>query len=487
MELRDYQKQHVEEIISSFKDFQSVLLQMPTGTGKTNVFCEIAKIFKQKYENKRILIIVHRIELVDQIINRLKLFGIKSGKVQGNSTIDSSFQIHTGTIQTLINSSKIRLFVNPSLVIVDEAHHIVARQYSELLEKVLFSNSKLLGVTATPLRLDGKGFNNIFQKLIVSSQIKEFIKLNFLCPIKHYASPIPNLNKIKVNYSVDYSFDYDEQDLNNYYSKPELIADVINTLNEFASNKKVILFVFSVQYGKMLTEKLKALNIKSIFIDAKTSKIQRNQYINEFKSSSGQFVLVNVDIFTEGFDCPDVEVVQLVKPTKSLVKYLQMVGRVTRIFENKEFGIVLDNANLWLDHGLVTNNRYWTLEGVEKEQEYDDDLIFTNGEVSSSVIKQKIKESTDIKLQLINDQELENTKIEQNLLIVEFTSFRLRNYLIKSNINLEVLLKFLQNYDIDLYDHLENCTRNKHYIYDKKISTFLKSFIDNNLSAFKYL
>jgi superfamily II DNA or RNA helicase len=197
MTLHNYQREHIDQALTDFKTLRSIMLQMPTGTGKTHVFCEIAKTFC-KAEKKRVLILAHRKELISQIKERLEKFGFHAGIIQAGHIIDDTRQVQIASVQTLRRRDKIVFLSNVSLIIIDEAHHTPSDTYLEILKVYQKEQTKLLGVTVTPIRLDGKGFEKIFDKLIGSYPFKWFINNKFLCPIKHYASDIIKLENISV-------------------------------------------------------------------------------------------------------------------------------------------------------------------------------------------------------------------------------------------------------------------------------------------------
>jgi hypothetical protein len=174
-----------------------------------------------------------------------------------------------------------------------------------------------------------------------------------------------------------------------------------------------------------------------------------------------------VDIFSEGFDCPDIEVVQIVKPTKSLVKYLQMVGRVTRTFKGKRYGIILDNSCLWQDHGLVTNNREWFLNASTKETFDYDALIFSDGSSGSDAYKRKLKELFNIDMIEVDKAGIEDETV--------FTTHRLSKVRAEYKVGWKTLTKYLNEINFDLYENLTGSSTNPD---KRKISQKLYDIID---------
>jgi superfamily II DNA or RNA helicase len=339
---------------------------MPTGTGKTTVFAELIRRWvKEIVPNKRVLVLVHRKELVDQAIQRLKQFGILASRIQSGYLLELERQVQVGMVQSLKNP--MRLPKNLSLIVIDEAHHTPAVSYKNILKHYENHSVKLLGVTATPCRLNNSGFEDEFQNLITTPSISRFINDGYLANIKHLSFDKPDLTKIKIDKK---KFDYDERELDKLLRQGHVIAQVVESYIKHAYSKKTIVFALNKAHSMDLVNQFQNAGINATYIDSDTKKEDRDDIVNKFKSGEIH-VLCNVNIFTEGFDCPDIEVVQLARPTKSFALYLQQVGRVMRPFEGKEFGIILDNAGLAHEHGLITKEINWSLKGgleIKEEQ-----------------------------------------------------------------------------------------------------------------------
>jgi superfamily II DNA or RNA helicase len=360
--LRPYQIESVNKILTELEKTDSVLLQMPTGTGKTTIFSEIIKKWSiDVYPGKRILVLVHRKELVTQIIDRFKQFGILAGRIQAGHNANLLLQIQVGLIQSLNNPQ--RLPDNISLIVIDEAHHTPSKSYRKLLNHYSSKSLKVLGVTATPYRLSGESFKDLFDKLITSNSISKFIEDGWLSPTKHLATSLPDFSSVRIR-----NKEFVEEDLDLILRSEKVMAELIESYKKYGENKKAIVFALNKSHSKDIVERFIKDGISATFIDSDTPPFERDKIVNSFKL--GEFkILCNVNIFTEGFDCPDVEVVQLARPTKSFSLYLQQVGRVMRPLEGKRYGLILDNACLWKEHGLVTQYIKWSLNGIEKKEQ----------------------------------------------------------------------------------------------------------------------
>lgn len=358
--LRDYQLRGIDDILTAWKNYKSVLFQMPTGTGKTTLFCELARKFiTELHPDKKVLIITHRKELVEQVFERLVSgFHLTAGIISANFIGIPSSPIQVASIQTLVRRDEHQKDIF-SLVIIDEAHHALASTYRKLWD--FFPSSKFLGVTATPIRTNGEGFQDLFEQLITTDSIKWFIKNNHLSDVRYFANHIPDVSNIKMR-----AGDYDETELSEIMQDNSVMADLVQSYIDFALDKKIIVFGVNRVHCKKIVEKFNNSGFPAKSIDTYTPAEDRRRIVEEFRNSKFK-ILCNVNIFTEGFNCPDVDAVQLARPTKSLTLYMQQVGRCMRPHQNKSYGIVLDNAGLWKEHGLPKMERNWTLFGSDKQ------------------------------------------------------------------------------------------------------------------------
>ncbi|HEV7231330.1 MAG TPA: DEAD/DEAH box helicase [Bacteroidia bacterium] len=415
--LRSYQKEGISNIFKCWKDGKrSVLFQMPTGTGKTVLFSEIVRMGFQK--KRKILIVVHRIELVEQIIQKLHSKGVEAGRIVAGKTSDYSKIVQVASIQTLSR----REHPEANLIIIDECHHAKAEIYKSLWE--IYPDAKFLGVTATPVRLSGEGFDDIFDELIVSMSVQKFIEQGYLIPVSHYVCSTPDLSKVKKRQG-----DYATQMLSDVMMDNAVMSDLIEGYIEKCAGKSAIVFAVDVAHSKEIIARYTQAGIRAAHIDAKTPKQEREQMLADFRAGIIK-VISNVEIITEGFDFPECEAIQLARPTKSLALYLQMVGRVMRTAKGKTEGIILDNAGLWLEHGLSIIDREWTLEATlkksKKEMHFSNEVAMDIDGVIREINRKRPEEVKGLRLvpltfemkRLLNfESHLSNVKIrDQNLL-----------------------------------------------------------------------
>ena len=360
--LRDYQIDNKRKIYEAWQRCRSVMLQMPTGTGKTRLFVSIARdIFDYGASMKKafkVLILAHRKELIEQISDHLgSKYRLAHGLIISQSIEQKKYSMQVGSVPTLNRRLERWEDKNFDVIIIDEAHHVKAKSYKKIID--MFPNAKILGVTATPYRLNHAGFRPEFDELIVSPSVAEFIKSGYLCEYDYYSIP-PNseLQKEIDRMKLDFEGDYKESEMMDVMDRDFIRADILDTYQRYAGGKKAIIYTISRQHNVHLAEKFKEAGIVSAAIDSETPKEKRDEFVGQFRRGKIQ-VLFNVNIFSEGFDCPDVEVIQLARPTKSLSMYLQQVGRGLRPAEGKERLLILDNVGLYNKFGFPSARRKW--------------------------------------------------------------------------------------------------------------------------------
>ena len=369
--LRPHQIEAKAKIFDAWSKYDSVMLQMPTGTGKTYLFTslinDIINTYKMAHKDIKILIVAHRTELLDQISATLNKFGIAYGFIQGAREQYLWKRVQVGSIMSLLTDKNYHNVCRQKFnyIIVDEAHHSLADTYIRLFE--LFPNAKKLGVTATPWRLNHESFLSLYQYLIVSPQISWFINNNLLSDFDYVSiKQDSEVQRLVDNSEVARTGDYSNVDLDNTFNNQRIRSKLYESYLHFANGRKGIIYAINKLHAAKIAELYSSHGAKAMAIDCDTPRDVRQQIISAFKNGEIS-VLVNVDIFTEGFDCPDVNFIQLARPTKSLSLYLQQVGRGLRIVEGKEKTIILDNVGLYNYFGLPDANRKWQYHFVGQE------------------------------------------------------------------------------------------------------------------------
>ena len=417
IKLFDYQEDMVKRVQEAFRRHDSVMVQMPTGTGKTHVLAAIVGLFLKK----NVWVVAHRRELVSQIKDTLARFfpDLDPEKIQVTS------------IQWLSRHYR-EIKEKPSLIVIDEAHHALAETYAEVMNT--YPKAKKLGLTATPYRMNGKGFTDLFEMLLCSWNMERFIAEGRLSLYDYYSIKPDSADQLLIDslQKRGADGDYQQKELNEVMDVRPSLERLCLTVKQYVPGKKGIVYAISIQHAEHIAEYYRENGIKAVVISSKTPLAERKDMIERFKSSntSQNFskitpslftikegstsipkplspqetgdvtapprrseplrsevggpskvspdclcgvnrldcslasddsieVLVSVDLFSEGFDCPDVEFIQLARPTLSLAKYMQMVGRGLRVAEGKAYCVILDNVGLYKRFGLPSVDRDW--------------------------------------------------------------------------------------------------------------------------------
>lgn len=359
IKLFDYQEDMKERIEKAFRLHRSVMAQMPTGTGKTYLLTAAIDSFVEDNPNTKIWIVAHRKELVSQIEETIKKFYSYSSSKNKSLLVS----VKAMSIQWLSRHYN-EIEEEPGMIVIDEAHHALAKTYKEMWER--FPKAKFLGLTATPCRLNGKGFMDLFDVLVQSWNIPEFISKGRLATYDFVSIKSDGVTQRLIDslQKRGADGDYQNKEMDMLLNKRPSIERLYQSFEEYGKDRKGIVYAINISHAKKIMELYQEHGIKAVAIDSKTPAVERQADIEAFKKGDIQ-VLVNVDIFSEGFDCPDVEFVQLARPTLSLAKYLQMVGRGLRVAKGKKNCVIIDNVGLYRVFGLPSQVWNWkaTFEG----------------------------------------------------------------------------------------------------------------------------
>ena len=360
--LFDYQEDMKSRIEKALRLHRSVMAQMPTGTGKTYLLTAVIDSFVSNNPKEKVWIVAHRRELVSQIDETVRKF--HSYSASNTSSLLSS--VKAMSIQWLMRHYD-EIEEEPGMIVIDEAHHALAKTYKEMWER--FPKAKFLGLTATPCRLNGKGFTDLFDVLVQSWGVPEFISKERLATYDFVSIKSDSVTQRLIDslQKRGADGDYQNKEMDMLLNKKPSIEKLYRSLEEYGKDRKGIVYAINISHAQKITKLYQEHGVKAIAIDSKTPATERQQDIEAFKKGDIQ-VLVNVDIFSEGFDCPDVEFVQLARPTLSLAKYLQMVGRGLRVAKGKKNCVIIDNVGLYRVFGLPSQVWNWkaTFEGKLK-------------------------------------------------------------------------------------------------------------------------
>ena len=362
IKLYDYQEDMKGRIEGELRLHRSVMAQMPTGTGKTYLLTAVIDSFVSNNPMEKVWIVAHRRELVSQIDETVRKFH----SYFASDTYSLLSSVKAMSIQWLMRHYD-EIEEEPGMIVIDEAHHALAKTYKEMWER--FPNAKFLGLTATPCRLNGKGFTDLFDVLVQSWSVPEFISKGRLATYDFVSIKSDGVTQRLIDslQKRGADGDYQNKEMDMLLNKKPSIERLYQSLEEYGKGRKGIVYAINISHAQKITKLYQEHGVKAIAIDSKTPATERQQDIEAFKRGDIQ-VLVNVDIFSEGFDCPDVEFVQLARPTLSLAKYLQMVGRGLRVAKGKKNCVIIDNVGLYRVFGLPSQVWNWkaTFEGKLK-------------------------------------------------------------------------------------------------------------------------
>jgi DNA repair protein RadD len=377
MELRPYQERLIEEVRQQFiAGHTAVIMQLSTGGGKT--MSVVNMIYRALHKGNKSWFLCHRQELVKQAGKTMDTLNVPHGIIAAGFTPMLHRNVQVCSIQTLARRMKVIRNI-PQLVVIDECHHANAKVWSDVINQLRDKGSKVIGLTATPTRLDGRGLDEHFTAMVCGPQTEWLIEQGYLSPFKCYAPSKVDLNGVKT-----LAGDYAKDQLAALMDKPNITGDLVHHYQTITPGKKALVFAVKVEHSKHIAEAFNAAGIRAEHVDGETPKEQRSDIIDKYAKGEIR-VLTNVDLFGEGFDIPDAEVAILARPTQSLSLHLQMVGRVLRPVYAKDmpidtpeqrreaiskgpkpFAYILDHASNNIVHGLPDEFREWTLKGREK-------------------------------------------------------------------------------------------------------------------------
>ena len=371
--LRAYQADGKAKIYKLWSEMRSVMYQMPTGTGKTKLFVSIAKDLHNwgvAHKNAvKILFLAHRKELIKQIARDVgEKYGLGHGIIMANNMEQRGLPLQVASVQSLIRRIDDWHYKDFDIIIVDEAHHVKASSYITILKA--FPRAKVLGVTATPYRMSHESFRPEFDELITSWPVARFIREGWLCDYEYYSIRPESKIQLDINSINRFAMDGDYLDeaAVDVMDKDEIRANILATYERYAKGKKGIIYTITKAHNQHVCDQFKQKGYRVVAIDDSTPSKQRDEYVKDFEYGKID-IICNVNIFSEGFDCPDVEFIQLARPTKSLSMYLQQVGRGLRKSDDKKL-IILDNVGLYNRFGFPSAKRQWRRHFEGKDADY---------------------------------------------------------------------------------------------------------------------
>lgn len=372
MNLRDYQLEAIDVIKSHFKSCNTQYIELPTGSGKTVTFLSYSK------EHKRILIVVPTKELLNQVYESAQYFYHKnkiSRKGSGYDEIPS--QVHICIINS-IRGKYLDILIKSDydLLIIDEAHHVQAESYKRLIKSF---NCKILGVTATPDRLDGKFIHELLGQCTYKKDVIELIECGYLCDIEGYSVK----SKIDISDVDSHNFDFSLRDLYKKLCNDSRNDLIVQICKETLGDRKTLIFCINIDHSKIICKILNENGLKAAHIDGAMSNDLRKSILNDFRTGKIKY-LTNCQLLTEGFDEPSIDGIVLAKPTKSRALFNQMIGRGLRTCKGKINCKVVD---------IVDNNKYaMRFNSIITEEIFEEVDTFTCvNSLKDHISKEKIK------------------------------------------------------------------------------------------------
>lgn len=344
-ELRKYQRTAVDSALELLRAARSTVLVAPTGSGKTVMGSHIATQF-----GGRVLWVAHRVELLRQARDHLAALGCDVGILCGAEKENVDAPILVVSVETARHAEG-----GASLVVVDESHRIDAKSYQAIIDA---QQAPVLGLTATPWRLDGRGLHRSFDEMIVAAQPSELIRDGHIAKPTTYAPTQEQAMRL-VKGVKSQAGDYAQGELGAAMSDAKILGDVVEERERLAGDRKTIVFAVTVEHSRKLVARFRKAGRTSEVLHGGMSKTERDVVVSRFRSGETQIV-VNVDVLTEGFDLPDVQCVSIARPTRSLTRHLQYIGRALRK-HGDETPIVIDHVGNSWRHGLAEWDREWSL------------------------------------------------------------------------------------------------------------------------------
>lgn len=361
--LREDQERAVSDLRAAFSDYQSVLLRAPCRFGKTVVSAYIAKGVVSR--GNKIIFACHRDSILNQTAKTMQRFGVKHGYIASGYPFNSFAQAFVASADTLRN--RLHMLDGCSVLIVDECHLWNSRTRKLIIDAAKQAGAKIIGLSATPIRLDGKPLRDLFDHMVMGPSEAWLIERGFLAKYRAYAPVRPEIvAKTKMG-------DYDKAELAEQLDKPAVIGDAVEAWKKYAEGMRTVVYCINRQHGKNVLEEYRAAGVAAEYIDGETPKKEQMRVCNAIADGTAK-VLVSVELLTTGFDLSSIverdvsiQCVQLLRPTKSLQLAIQMMMRCMTAQEGD--AVILDHVNMimnpdgTLNHGFPDDDREWTLDG----------------------------------------------------------------------------------------------------------------------------
>lgn len=360
--LRGYQELLIDRARGAIRGgARSPLLVLPTGGGKTAISAEIMGSAARK--GRRSVFIVHRRELVIQTSRTFEKVGIEHGIIAAGFSPDPRSSVQIASIQTL---ARREMPWTPDMMVFDEAHHVASETWDQLYTR--YASAVRLGVTATPMRMDGRGLGDWFDTMIEGPTTRWLIDNGYLSNYRIFAPSTPDMTGVKMR-----AGDWVNNEVAARMDRPSITGDAIQHYRNLCDGARAIVFATNIEHSQHVIAQFQAAGYPAAHLDGKTDRTVRDQTLARFAAGEIR-VLSNVDLFGEGFDVPAIEAAILLRPTASTGLYLQQVGRALRTSDGKSHATILDHAGNALRHGMPDEVREWSLDPQIKRKRNVSDI-----------------------------------------------------------------------------------------------------------------
>jgi superfamily II DNA or RNA helicase len=355
-ELRDYQTDAINSLRRSFSaGNRRIVLHAPTGAGKTVIAAQIVKGAVEK--RRQVMFLAHRRELVNQAADKLVQFGVDHGILMSGEIPYGATDVQVASIDTLrarcINTDKLPL-PHADIIVIDECHRSLAPTYLKLI--ALYPDALVLGLSATPIRSDGKGLGHVYEDICHTQSIKQLIGQGWLVQPRSFAPTRADMTGVPMS-----GGDYNEREMQLAMDQRTLVGDVTTHWHRLASDRPTIVFAYSVKNSIHLKDEFRKAGVEAAHVDGETPLKEREEIITDLRQRKIQ-VICNYMVLTEGFDEPSLSACVVNRPTRHLGAYIQMAGRPLRPFDNKEDSLIIDHGGNIYEHGWVDDEHNWILE-----------------------------------------------------------------------------------------------------------------------------
>jgi len=354
IDLRPYQEQIIADARNALMKHNSVLIQSPTGSGKTALTVHMMGTATRR--GLRSVFIVHQNELLQQTSRALWQQKLEHGMIASGKG-RSPQRAQVASVLTLVN--RLGQYEPFDLIIIDEAHRSAAATYRLVLDA--YPDAKVIGLTATPSRTDGKGLGDIFNTIVQGPTVASLIEAGYLCDYEILAPPqLADVSGVKTT-----AGDYNKKDQEEAVNRPTITGDAVQHYIKHASGKRCVVMCVTLKHAADVCAAYLAAGVPAEALEGSMTDAERDARLRRFEAGT-TLVLVNVQLLIEGVDIPAIECVQWLRATKSLIVWLQGIGRGLRPAKGKDSLLIFDHVGNWKVHGLPDEDREWTLESAKK-------------------------------------------------------------------------------------------------------------------------